>query len=67
MLPTAPINAAIRDCLDGIRPAESPLAHLAAFLDGLRADPTWTEDEIREVESALRRILTTLIEEPNGK
>jgi hypothetical protein len=61
---TARINTAIRDCLGALPPERSPLAHLATFTNGLRADPAWTEDEIWEVESTVRRILTTLVAEP---
>jgi hypothetical protein len=60
----ARINAAIRDCLDSFQPGRSPLAHVAAFTQRLRADRGWTEDEIWEVESSVRRILATLIAEP---
>jgi hypothetical protein len=65
MSPTARINTARRECLDALPPGRSPLAHLASFLEPLRDDPGWIEAEIREVESTVRRILTTLIAEPS--
>ena len=61
---TARINTAIRECLDSMEPDRSPLAHLVTFLEPLHNDPGWTEAEIRDVESTARRILTTLIAEP---
>ena len=67
MPPTARINTAIRECLDALEPGRSSLAHLAAFLEPLRDDPDWTEADRREVESTVRRILTTLVAEPQEK
>jgi hypothetical protein len=64
MPPAAEINAAIRDCLDSFQPGRSPLAHVAAFTQRLRANRSWTDEEIWEVESTVRRILATLIAEP---
>ena len=64
MPPAARINAVIRDCLDSFQPGQSPLAHVAAYTERLRAEREWSEDEIWEVESTVRRILATLIVEP---
>jgi hypothetical protein len=58
----AEINAAIRDCLDSFQPGRSAIAHLASYLDRLRA-MSWAEDDITEVETGARRILTKLIDD----
>jgi hypothetical protein len=55
------INTAIRECLDGLTPGASPIAHLAAFVERLRKDPCWTEYEVNEVETAVRRILANMV------
>lgn len=64
MPPIARINAAIRDCLDTLKPGRPPLAHLATYLDSLRHDRDFSEADIREVEQSVRRILSELIAEP---
>ena len=64
MPPTAQINAAIRECLDTFEPGRSPLAHVAGYTQRLRNERDWTEEEIWKVESTVRRILATLIAEP---
>ena len=43
----------------------SVLAHLASFLDSLQHDPSFSEKDIREVETTVRRILSELIVEEN--
>lgn len=58
----AEINAAIRDCLDTFQPGGSAIAHLAAYLDRLRGK-SWSEDDIAQVETGARRILTKLIDD----
>jgi hypothetical protein len=55
------INTAIRECLDSLPTASSPIAHLAAFIAQLRADPCWTDYEVNEVEIATRRILANMV------
>ena len=59
----AKINTAIRECLDTLRPGWSPIAHLAAYLERLRADPQWAEYEINEVDAGVRRILADLLQD----
>ena len=54
------INAAIRAGLDDCLASESPFICLAAFLKRLRGDPSWTEDEVQEVQFRSVRILTRL-------
>jgi hypothetical protein len=58
----AEINAAIRDCLDTFQPGGSAIAHLAAYLVRLRGK-SWAEDDIAQVETGTRRILTKLIDD----
>jgi hypothetical protein len=59
----AKINSAIRECLDDLLPGLLPVAHLANFLERLRADPKWSEYEINEVDAGVRRILADLVDE----
>lgn len=63
MPPTARINAAIRDCLGSLKPGRPPLAHLATCLESLRKNRNFSDADIREVEQAVRRILSELIAE----
>jgi hypothetical protein len=58
----ARINAAIRDCLATLQPGRSAIDHLANYLICLRQDPIWSEDEIKDVETGVRHILTGLVE-----
>ena len=58
----AEINAAIRDCLDTFQPGGSAIAHLATYLDRLRGT-SWAEDDIAQIETGARRILTKLIDD----
>jgi hypothetical protein len=57
---TTKINAAIRACLDECLASESPFICLAAFVKRLRADPSWMDDEVFEVQFRTVRILTRL-------
>jgi hypothetical protein len=58
----AEINAAIRDCLDSFCPGGSPATHLAADLEQLHRDPSWTKAEIFKVEIGALQILTKPID-----
>jgi hypothetical protein len=51
------INDAIRQCLDGCYRAQFPLAYLAEYVAKLRADETWREAEVQEVEVSVRQML----------
>jgi hypothetical protein len=55
------INAEIHSCLDRIESGATAIAHLADSLNRLRSDPSWTDQEIREVEFGVRRILSNLV------
>ena len=55
--PLPKINAAVREGVDRCRQSVAPLVTLALLIDELRASPRWREDEIRRVETAVRRIL----------
>lgn len=51
------IIAAIRNCLDSLPPDQSAISHLVTYLDRLRADPSWTETEVQDVDAVVRRVL----------
>jgi hypothetical protein len=53
----ARLNAARRDCLDSLQPGWSPIEHLVAYY------PAWTDEEIKEVEVRVRRILRQLVDD----
>lgn len=55
------INAAIRDCLAGCYESQTPLPCLAEYVANLRADPTWRDSEVLEVEVAVRQMLKGLV------
>ena len=55
------INTAVRECLDSLPPGDSPIAHLATFVAQLRADPCWTDYEVKDVELAVRRMLASMV------
>lgn len=57
----ADISTAIRECLDSLRPGWSPIAHLAAFREGLRCGG-WLEQDIIAVDSAVRHILVRVVD-----
>ena len=58
------INDAIYDCLERCYAAELPIACMAAYLQQLRRDPTWTMAEIHDVEVRVRQILTLIVKQP---
>jgi hypothetical protein len=63
---TTRINVAIHTCLETFQPGRSAIEHLATFLSGLRSDPEWTDQEIKEVETRVRRILGRLVDEEDA-
>jgi hypothetical protein len=48
---------AVRNCLAICLAAESPVARLVQFVDEIRVDQGWTNEEIREVEARVQRLL----------
>jgi hypothetical protein len=54
------INLAIKDCLQRCYENSMPLGALGEFMDGLRADPTWNEAEIEQVERGVLQMLAAL-------
>lgn len=62
---SARINAAIRTCLQRCYGSKPPIDAIAEFILELRADPAWTERDVLEVETAVRRILRLIVEEPS--
>jgi hypothetical protein len=61
---TARLNAAIRTCLQRCYGSKPPIDVIAEFILELRADPAWTDRDVLEVETAVRRILRLIVEEP---
>lgn len=60
----AKLNDAIHECLERCYSAELPIACMAAYIQNLRKDPTWTMAEIHTVEQRVRQILTLLVDQP---
>ena len=54
------INEAVRECIARCCQQPNPLACVAETMARLRADPAWTEADVREVELAVQRILTRM-------
>jgi hypothetical protein len=66
MIDAPRINAAIRQCLPRCYVSQTPLPCLAEFVTDLRADPTWRDADILEVEVAVRQMLKGLVVDPNS-
>lgn len=56
------INDAIHECLERCYCADSPIACMAAYLEGLQRDPRWRLAEVNLVERRVRQILTLIVE-----
>lgn len=54
------INRAIKDCLELCYQNSMPLGALGEFMDRLRADPSWNEAEIEQVERGVLQMLAAL-------
>jgi hypothetical protein len=54
------IRAAVKDCLARCYRGNTPLGELAAFLAELRARD-WSSEDVRNVESAVRRVLAGVV------
>ena len=59
--PQKRVSAAVERGLDLCRHSVAPIVSLAQVVDELHADPTWTPPEVRQVESALRKILARIV------
>ena len=57
MVQIAQLNAEVRSCLDNCYRAAHPLEKMTSWLGRLRINPKWSEAEVQEVESAVRRVL----------
>ena len=53
-------NGAVHECLQECYQAPLPLACLAEYIERLRADG-WTNGDIEEVETAVRRVLKAVV------
>jgi hypothetical protein len=56
------IQDAIRTCLAKCQLHETPIACVAEFIEQLRSDPTWSEFDVNQVETTVRKILARLID-----
>jgi hypothetical protein len=59
------INHAVHRCLVRCYASTEVLAALAAFLEELRQNDTWSVREIHEVELAVLKVLHRIAEEPD--
>lgn len=57
---TVRINSAIRDCLDRCYRSDNPTGCVAAFMQELRDDGTWSQQELHIVYSTVIRMLRAL-------
>ncbi len=55
------VNRAIERGLDLCRHSVAPIVSLAQVIDDLHADPSWTDGEVRQVETALRKMLARIV------
>ncbi|MCE9608150.1 MAG: hypothetical protein K8U03_24970 [Planctomycetia bacterium] len=51
------VDAAVQECLDACRESHTPFTHLASCLEKLKADASWSEDELREFQLRVVRVL----------
>jgi hypothetical protein len=61
ILPNQKINTAIQAGLAACRKSPAPIVAIAQLIDSLHLDPTWTDDEVRQVESGMRRVLVRIV------
>ena len=59
-------NEAVQACLKHCYEAPSPVPPLAEFLEGLRAESDWLEEEVRAVEVTVLRMLNSILTERGG-
>jgi hypothetical protein len=53
----AKIETGVLNCLDECRAADQPYSRFSAFIESLKASPSWTAEEIIEVQSQVIRAL----------
>ena len=56
------INGAVREGVALCRQSAAPIVTLAQFLDDLHATPGWNDAAVLRVETAIRRILTKMLD-----
>jgi hypothetical protein len=56
--------SAVQGCLGECLRDQSPFSALLRYVDGLRRNPQWQENEVAEVESAARRALEAARRKP---
>ena len=49
--------SAVQGCLNKCLRAQSPWSELSHYVQGLRRNPQWNNDEVSKVEAAARRAL----------
>ena len=55
------IHSIVRACIDQCHSAKNPRSVLDKTIEDLRADPTWTEEDIQRVEQLCRHFLGALL------
>ena len=53
----AKIETGVLNCLDECRAADQPYTRMSAYIEGLKANPDWTADEIVELQTQVIRAL----------
>jgi hypothetical protein len=58
----AEFNAVVREGVTVCRQSVAPIVALAEFIDDLHATPGWNDAAVLRVETAIRRILTRMLD-----
>ena len=56
------LNDAVREGVARCRRSAAPIVTLAQYLDDLHATPGWNDAAVLRVETAIRRILTNMLD-----
>jgi hypothetical protein len=60
------VNRAIRDCLSCCKNAADRLAKIEGFLLLLKMSEEWQEDELQQVDTGVRKIMSAILDDPDG-
>jgi hypothetical protein len=64
MLQPVQANAAVHDCLEHCYRAAHPLDALADWVESAHAEQQWSDDDVHDVETAVRRLLGGIVNKP---
>ena len=58
------VYGAVRTCLHRCYGASNPLVQATQFVDQLRCDPTWQDQEVNQVESMVLGAVKVIVRQP---